>query len=151
MDETKNSIHEQDTRPLFLKDAIYQGEMHAAPYALSVSGPKIEAIDKGKIVALAHQTMQQQADQQINMLKKQAALLIQQAREIEERLQLSHQIYQSEMGFEPVIGSTYHLYQRPQGNWVLSMIAPYEWGKQTPFTFLNTVRLLGDRTWEVLA
>jgi hypothetical protein len=140
-----------DNRPLFLKDAVYQGDSHSSPYALSVSSPKIEPLDKRLMKATAHESMQNQAQQQIGMLKRQAALLMQQAAEIEERLKVSHTIYKAEMNFEPVVGTTYHLYQREDLTWVLSMVAPYEWGKTTPYTFLNTVRLLADRTWEILA
>ena len=41
----------QDNRPLVLKDALFQGDAHNAPYALSVSSPKIEPIDKRMLVA----------------------------------------------------------------------------------------------------
>ena len=142
----------QDNRPLVLKDALFQGDAHNAPYALSVSSPKIEPIDKRMLVANAHESMQHQAEQQILMLRKQAQLLIQQAKEIEERLEMSHAIYKADLNFEPVIHSIYHLYQKEDGSQVLSMIAPYEWGKSAAFhTFLHTVRLLPDRTWEILA
>lgn len=140
-----------DNRPIFLKDALYQGELSQAPYALSVSSPKIEPIDKRLLKANAHEAMQHQAQQQIDMLRKQAAVLIQQARDIEKRLEVSHAIYQANINFEPVIGGVYHLYQKDDGSQVLSMVAPYEWGKTMPFAeFLHTVRLLADRTWEVL-
>lgn len=140
-----------DNRPLVLKDALFQGESHSAPYALSVSSPKIEPIDKRLLVANAHESMQHQAEQQITMLKKQAELLMKQAKAIEERLTLSHAIYKADINFEPVIHGIYHVYQKDDGSQVLSMVAPYEWGKKTPYTFLNTVRLLADRTWEILA
>jgi hypothetical protein len=140
-----------DNRPLVLKDALFQGESHSAPYALSVSSPKIEPIDKRLLVANAHESMQHQAEQQITMLKKQAELLMKQAKAIEERLTLSHAIYKAEINFEPVIHGIYHVYQKDDGSQVLSMVAPYEWGKNAPYTFLNTVRLLADRTWEILA
>lgn len=150
--ETENSGNnqEKDNRPLFLKDAIYQGELSNAPYAISVSSPKIEPVDKRLLKANAHEAMQHQAEQQILMLRKQAALLIQQAKEIEDRLTISHSIYKADLNFEPVIGGIYHLYQKEDSTQLLSMIAPYEWGKQPPYMFLNTVRLLADKTWEVL-
>jgi hypothetical protein len=47
-DNLVQSDPNEDKRPLFLKDAIYQGELHSAPYALTVSSPKIEPIDKGE-------------------------------------------------------------------------------------------------------
>jgi len=141
-----------DNRPDYLKDALYQGELSQAPYALSVSSPKIEPIDKRLLKANAHEAMQHQAQQQIDMLRKQAALLIHQARDIEHRLEVSHAIYQASINFEPVIGCIYHLYQKDDGTQVLSMVAPHEWGKEMPFAeFLHTVRLLADKTWDVLA
>jgi hypothetical protein len=141
----------QDNRPLVLKDALFQGDAHNAPYALSVSSPKIEPVDKRMLVANAHESMQHQAEQQISMLKKQAELLMKQAKAIEDRLALSHAIYKADINFEPVIHGIYHVYQKDDGTQVLSMVAPYEWGKNAPYTFLNTVRLLADRTWEILA
>ena len=150
--EEENKHTETDHRPLFLKDAIYQGELSQAPYALSVSSPKIEPIDKRLLVANAHESMQHQAEQQIQMLRKQAELLIKQAKQIEERLALSHAIYKADMNFEPVIHGIYHVYQKEDGSQVLSMVAPYEWGLKMPYAqFLHTVRLLADRTWEILA
>jgi hypothetical protein len=142
---------ETDNRPDYLKDALYQGELSQAPYAITVSSPKIEPIDKRLLKANAHEAMQHQAQQQIDMLRKQAALLIQQAKDIERRLEVSHSIYQANINFEPVVGGVYHLYQKEDGTQVLSMVAPYEWGKTMPFAeFLNTVRLLADKTWDVL-
>lgn len=140
-----------DNRPLYLKDALYQGELSQAPYALSVSSPKIDPVDKRMLKANAHEAMQYQAQQQIDMLRKQAELLLKQAREIENRLQVSHEIYKADVNFEPVIHGIYHLYQRESGGQVLSMVAPYEWGKSCPLgTYLHTVRLLADKTWEIL-
>ncbi len=148
--ETTNIV--PDNRPKFLKDAIYQGELSNAPYALSVSSPKIEPIDKRLLKANAHESMQHQAEQQISMLKKQAELLMKQAKEIEERLAVSHAIYKADINFEPIINGIYHLYQKEDGTQQLSMVAPYEWGNKMPFqTYLHTVRLMADRTWEVLA
>lgn len=147
---TENQI--EDNRPDFLKDAVYQGDLYKAPYALSVSSPKIEPVDKRMLKANAHEAMQHQAEQQIQMLKRQAELLIKQAKAIEDRLALSHSIYKAEINFEPVINGVYHLYQKKDGSQILSMVAPYEWGKVMPFEmFLNTVRLLPDKTWEILA
>ena len=147
-----NETQAVDNRPLFLKDARYQGELHNAPYALSVTSPKIEPIDKRMLKANAHEAMQHQANKQIQMLKKQAELLMKQARDIEERLEISHAIYKADINFEPVINGIYHLYQKEDGTQVLSMVAPYEWGKNMPFAqYLHTVRLLGDRTWDVLS
>jgi hypothetical protein len=141
----------KSNKPLYLKDALYQGELHAAPYALTVSSPKIDPVDKRLLKANAHEAMQHQAQQQINMLRKQAELLIKQAKAIEDRLTISHEIYKADINFEPVINGYYHLYQRENGTQILSMVAPYEWGNNCPLgAFLHSVRLLADRTWEII-
>ncbi len=132
------------------KDAIYQGEDSLSPIPLSISSPPIKPEDKRLIKANAYESMKQQANQQIDMLKKQAELIMKQVKEIEERVEFSKLIYQSDLNFEPVIGNIYHLYQHRE-KITLTMIAPYEWGNKCPFEkFLYSASLLADRTWKIL-
>jgi hypothetical protein len=143
-------VSEQEAQPDH-KMPVYRGEAAHAPYALSVSSPKIEAIDKRLLKATAHESMMHQAQQQMDLLKKQAALIMEQVRNIEQRLELSHKIYQADMGFEPVIGGTYFFYLKKNGSYALSMVAPQEWGMSMPYQSCEAcVRLLPDKTWEVL-
>ena len=123
---------------------------HALPYAHTVGGVQIKPVDKGKIKGRAVKAMYKQADMQLNQIKRQIELLAQQAKAINERIAISEQIYTAEMNFEPLIGCTYHLYERSNGKYVLSMVSPQEWGKNPPFRFVATVELLADHTWEVL-
>ena len=129
----------------------YTGEAKFSPVPLSVNSPLIKGIDKNKIRAVAVEAMHLQANQQMILLKKQAELIMQQVKEIEERLKISELIYQAEMRFKPVLGQTYHLYENETGGYNMSIIAPDEWGKSNPNKkFVSTVKLLGDYTWEVL-
>ena len=89
----------------------YTGPSRLSPIPLSVSSPPINPIDKNKVQANALEAMTHQANQQIKMLKRQAEELIKQAKEIENRLEISHQIYQAEIKFKPVIGQNYFLYK----------------------------------------
>ena len=60
-------------------------------------------------------------------------------------------IYQARISFEPLIGKTYHLYEREDGSDLLSLIAPSEWGRSKAFSkFVASVKLLADHTWEVV-
>jgi hypothetical protein len=129
----------------------FTGEAKFSPVPMSVSSPVIKAIDKNKIRAVAVEAMHLQANQQMVLLRKQAELIMQQVKEIEERLKISELIYQAEMRFKPVLGQTYHLYEKDNGVFSMSIIAPDEWGKSnTHKRFVSTVKLLGDHTWEVL-
>ena len=73
----------------------YNGDAKFSPIPLTVSSPQIKAENKGKIKASAVETMQKQANQQIDMLKKQAETIMEQVREIENRLQVSYSIYEA--------------------------------------------------------
>lgn len=120
------------------------------PYAHHVGSALIRPIDKGKVKGLAVSAMYEQANMQMANIRKQIDLLAEQARSIQKRVELSEEIYQAEMNFKPLIGHTYHLYQRENGAFVLSMVAPQEWGRKKPFTFKASVKLLSDHTWQMI-
>ncbi len=124
---------------------------HNLPYAHTVSGVEIKPIDKGKVKGRAVKSMYKQTDMQLDQIKKQIELLAEQAQGIQDRITISEQIYNAQMNFEPLIGFTYHLYERKDGSeYVLSMVSPEEWGANPPYHFIATVELLSDHTWEVL-
>ncbi|MBC7921761.1 MAG: DUF2452 domain-containing protein [Ferruginibacter sp.] len=120
------------------------------PYAHTSGGALIKPEDKGKIKGRSLTAMRQQTDNQFNQLYQQMQVLVEQARGIQRRVSVSERIYQAEMGFEPIIGHVYYLYERKNGADVLSMVARAEWGRSFPFrTYLAKVCLLADHTWEV--
>jgi hypothetical protein len=53
-------------------------------------------------------------------------------------------IYKSEFSFEPVVGYNYHLYQRDNGVFFLSLIEPSHWG----MNFIGSFRLDSRGKWE---
>lgn len=122
---------------------------HNLPYAHTVGGAVIKPIDKGRMKGLAVAAMYEQADRQLDQIRQQVELLAAQANAIRERVEISEKIYQCQMNFKPVIGQVYHLYRRNNGEEMLSMIAPGEWGRSNPLNFIASVKLLADHTWEV--
>ncbi len=120
------------------------------PYAHTVGGSVIKPIDKGRIKGLALDAMYEQTNVQLDQIRKQVELLAQQAQKIHDRVEISEKIYQAEMSIKPLIGHEYFLYQRKNGRFVLSLIAPEEWGKSCPYEFEAKVKLLSDHTWDVL-
>ena len=121
------------------------------PYAHTLSSGVIRPADKGKIKSNALLAMEQQTDLQLRQLEEQIQLLYRQAKDIQQRTDISIWIYQADMGFDPLVGHIYHLYQKPAGEHFLSMVAPHEWGRSGQSnTFVATVKLLADHTWEIL-
>ncbi len=120
-------------------------------YPHQVGGQPIRPVDKSKVKGRAVAAMQEQTDQQLGQIRKQMEVLAEQARDIQNRVDVSQKIYEAETSFEPHIGHTYYLYARENGQYVLSMIGPDDWGKRMPFhEYVSTVKLLSDHTWEVL-
>ncbi|MEL7531918.1 MAG: DUF2452 domain-containing protein [Bacteroidota bacterium] len=123
---------------------------HSLPYAHNVGSPIIKPIDKGKVKGRAMQAMVEQTGDQMERIREQIELLASQARDIQKRVEVSTRIYEAAVGFEPLIHQTYHLYERENGEWVLSLVGPNEWGRSNPFpVFISSVRLLADHTWEL--
>lgn len=120
-------------------------------YPHHVGSPAFKPLNKSLARHRSMNSMQEQTEMQLRQLYKQMELLAKQASEIKSRVEISEKIYASEIGFVPVINQTYHLYEREEETFVLSMIAPDEWTRKIPFkSFVATVKLLADHTWMVM-
>ena len=96
-------------------------------------------------------TMEHHANRQIDSLKKQAALLVEQATEIRNRMELAQLISTAEYSFTPIMLKEYYLYER-SGKYILTLIAPEEWDGKIPYgECVARVRQLGDSTWEEIS
>ena len=120
-------------------------------YAHSVGGFSIVPTKQGVIKGKARQAMQEQTQMQLDQIFEQMSLLAKQARELKNRAEVSAQIYEADINFQPVIGSHYYLYEKKDGSKSLSLVSPVEWGERMPFKkFISEVKLLADHTWKVV-
>ncbi len=107
--------------------------------------------DQGKMKGRALSAMEHQTDMQLDQIYQQMQLLAEQAKKLNSRKEISEIIYQAEMRFEPIINHVYHLYEKEDKSYLLSLIAPDQWGRSKKnFEFLATVRLLADHTWDII-
>jgi Protein of unknown function (DUF2452) len=121
------------------------------PYAHTVGGVVIRPEDQGTIKTNALEAMYDQTDMHMGQIYEQMEVLARQARAIQERKAISERIYQAQMRFDPLINRVYHLYERVDGEDVLSLVAPNEWGRSRQYKrHVATARLLADHTWEVM-
>jgi hypothetical protein len=103
----------------------------------------IETTKEASLIVMEHH-----ANKQIDSLKKQAALLVEQATEIQDRMKLAHLISTAQYSFKPIMLKEYYLYER-SGKYILTLIAPEDWGGEIPYgECVARVRQLGDSTWE---
>ena len=125
--------------------SIYHKQLSVLPYAASVSGAVIKPTEVGMIKHKALAAMEEQTDLQLNQIRQQIELLASQAQEINRRKELSMMIYNAQLSFTPVMGNVYHIYEKKDGTYFLSMISPNEWNNQ--FTTIASVKMLADHTW----
>jgi hypothetical protein len=121
------------------------------PYAHTVGGAVITPFDHNKSRSRSLSAMASQTDMQLQQIKEQIDLLARQAKDIQERKALAEIIYGAEIGFKPEINHIYHLYEKEDSRYTLSMIGPNEWSRGCKYkNFVYTVRLLADHTWEII-
>jgi len=93
--------------------------------------------------------MEEQTNMQLEQIRKQIELLALQAQEIHKRKELSMLIYNAKLSFKPDIGQVYYLYEKKDGNHLISLVSPKDWGEAMPYErFVAAVQLLADHTWK---
>lgn len=133
----------------FCNTEIFHKQMSVLPYAASVSGAVIRPTEEGVIKHKALTAMEEQTNMQLEQIRKQIELLALQAQEIQKRKELSMMIYGAKLQFKPNIGQIYYLYEKKDDSYMLSLVAPKEWGGAGPFKkFVAAVQLLADHTWK---
>ena len=123
---------------------------HLLPYAHTLGSAIIKPVDKGRVKGVAMSAMYEQTASQLHQIKDQVAHLLEQAQSIHDRIDISEKVYLADCNFQPVIGQIYNLYEKSDGTWILSMVTPEEWGKNPPYFYLASARLMHDHTWEIL-
>lgn len=133
----------------FTNEEIYHKQLSVLPYSASVSGAVIKPNEAGVIRHQALSAMEEQTNMQLTQIRQQIELLAVQAKEIQKRKELSAIIYEAQIGFAPVIGQMYYLYEKEDAGHLLSLVGPKEWGRSKPYkSFVATVKLLADHTWQ---
>lgn len=94
--------------------------------------------------------MTEQTSEQLRILYEQFETVATQVKIIKERVEFSKEVYGAHIGFNPVVNQNYYLYQNKTGK-LLSMVSPEEWGNSPPYTFIATVQLLTDHTWQKIS
>lgn len=141
----------KETGEPYTNTEIYHKQLSVLPYSAAVSGAVIKPNEEGIIKHKALTAMEEQTNMQLDQIRQQIELLALQAHEIQKRKELSMKIYGAKLSFKPNIGQTYHLYEREDGSYLLSLVSPKEWGKSGPFkSFISSVQLLADHTWKEL-
>jgi hypothetical protein len=120
----------------------YVPNAYALPYASNLSAPVIKpdhSLGGWKIGAV--HSANKHYEERFNKLKKEFE-------ELAEDFKWNEVIFNAEMKMKPVIGNIYHLYQKDNKKYFMSLFAPNEctWGDQHEGSF----RLNYDNRWEII-
>jgi hypothetical protein len=109
-------------------------------YQTSISGPKIEVQDltpfKRSSISKAHHKFEKRAEE---IRKRMEDLVIE--------YQDNDLVWNSEMTFEPHVGTEIYLYRRNSGDLFCSMISPEEWGRED-LKFEGSFVLTSEHIWK---
>lgn len=109
------------------------------PYGTSVSAPVIKLDDVGAFKERGVNRVQKS----FNAKYKE---LVDEYNDLLDTVKLNNIIYNSNYSFEPVIGEIYHLYERHNGQFFLSLISPQEWNRK----HITSVRLNSEHKWVLI-
>lgn len=91
-----------------------------------------------------------QATAKLRLLAKQMEQLRAEARRILSETREHQELHRAQCGFSKKVGQAYHLYRKPSGELLFSLVDPSEWRAETPFEYAGTYRLELDKTWKKL-
>ena len=120
-------------------------------YPMEVGAPVFAPIKVTEEKDIAVNIARQAAKQEYDRIMEQASVLVRQAKALQARLDATEMVHLAKFSFNPLHGKTYFLYfdANKTAN-VLNHTGPNSWTCGVPenWTYVMTVRKLGDSTWE---
>ena len=109
------------------------------PYGDSVSAPAITEVDTTGYRELKSKEASAKLRSRYEELQEEFRQLVATSED-------TQRMYDASVSFVPIIGQTYHLYRRENGDEWVSMIAPQEFGNYY-HEYLGSYRLATDSVW----
>ena len=72
--------------------------------------------------------------------------ILEEAAKLQDSIKLNQMMDNSEIGFAPIVGEEYHLYQRQNNSTFVSMISPKEWSRKD-IEYLGTYKVDSQNVW----
>lgn len=125
----------------------HEGGNATVPYPASRLAPAYSLVDMAREISLADQQIENRTHAKLDVIAEQIRSLQQQARVILEQARQDQLLHQAKCNFIRKPGTTYHLYEKDNGERYFSMLSPGEWGGSPPHRFLGSYRLENDMSW----
>jgi flavin reductase (DIM6/NTAB) family NADH-FMN oxidoreductase RutF len=135
--ELKSFAKRSDAVAFDQKTGTYNASL--LPYATSASGPAFSATDLSVWKNVAASKMSAHFKTRFEEIKDEYD-------EMMSQFEWNQIVHNSKIGFEPIVGEEYYLYERDDGERFLSIIPPHTWKKK----LIGSFKLTTDRMWLLL-
>ena len=116
-------------------DRVAENKM-TMPYGDSVSAPAIVKPDVDGFIS-------ERGAQAVNAIHAKYEEIQDEFAKLVETSKDNELVYNASIGFVPIVGHVYHLYERDDGSCFLSLIEPHQWDMKC----LGSFRLATDSLW----
>jgi hypothetical protein len=128
----------------------HAGPSAAAPYPLSRLARPHDLVDVAREIQKADTAIGAHVSGKLAVIADQIRALQEQARAVLDAAQRDADLHRATCAFKKRPGGVYHLYRRPEGELVFSMLSPEDWGGAPPHAFVGSYRLELDSSWTPL-
>lgn len=130
------------------KGQLHKGPDHSAPYPVSRLAPPIRLTELAEQIETADIMASTRVSAKLQVIADQIRALQAEARKALEEARQDQDLNHVPCAFKRIPGKTYYLYRRDNGGRYFSMLAPEDWGGQSPHEFLGAYRLDIDMSWK---
>lgn len=129
------------------KGEIHEGPDHSSPYPVERGAPAFSLVNQAQEIEKADQMVNTRVSGKLKVIADQIKALQAEAEEIMASAQEDMELHKAKCNFQRQPGSTYHLYEKDNGELYFSMLSPEEWNGHPPHTFKGSYRLEPDYSW----
>ena len=122
-------------------------QTRSATYPQSRLAPPFNLVDVAREIERADAALATSATGQLLVILEQIRKLQQQAADLLESVRSSQDLHRVACNFVKKVGHTYHLYERKNGERVLSLLSLEDWQGAPPNRYVGSFRLEPDMTW----
>lgn len=132
------------------RNGKHRGQDREAPYPLSRLAAPISLVDAAREIERADQLIASTASAKLDVIAAQMRALRAQAEAVLHEARHDAELHRAEARFVRRPGSTYHLYEKGDGQRYWSLLSPDEWRGAAPHAYVGSFRLEADQSWTPL-
>lgn len=141
------SIRQKQIREMKNPDNPSNASSRTSTYPLSRMAPSFDLLDLARQIADGDKMLNVKVSSKLHVIADQIKALQTEAEQILKKAQQDQALNQAECNFKRIPGTIYHLYQRPGGKELWSMLSPEDWNGNPPQLYRGSYFFEADHSW----